>query len=186
MTRTISLIIGIAVTALAVAVPAALGEGRLAGSSEPVDFWNYQSGAKVADTTPGVAPQDLATLFAGSQPNGVAAFYANERATLATQGTGATVSRPDSHETTVAVAKFGYIDAAERAARINSLPSRDVVLLSGDDHVTSQPIVSTQPVATSGRDLEWPQVGIGFGVGIMLLLGLGLAMRAAHVRPFAH
>ena len=32
MTRTISLIIGIAVTALAVAVPTALGEGRLAGS----------------------------------------------------------------------------------------------------------------------------------------------------------
>ena len=32
MTRTISFIIGIAVTALAVAVPTALGEGRLAGS----------------------------------------------------------------------------------------------------------------------------------------------------------
>jgi hypothetical protein len=33
MTRTVSFIIGIAVTALAVAVPTALGEGRLAGSS---------------------------------------------------------------------------------------------------------------------------------------------------------
>ena len=35
MTRTISLIIGIAATALVVGVPTAFGEGRLAGSQEP-------------------------------------------------------------------------------------------------------------------------------------------------------
>ena len=35
MTRRISLIIGIAVAALTVAVPTAFGEGRLAGSQEP-------------------------------------------------------------------------------------------------------------------------------------------------------
>ena len=35
MTRTISLIIGIATVALVVGVPTALGEGRLAGSPEP-------------------------------------------------------------------------------------------------------------------------------------------------------
>src|SRR5215510_11790406 len=40
MTRTVSFIIGIAVTALAVAVPTALGEGRLAGSS-PQDAVTY-------------------------------------------------------------------------------------------------------------------------------------------------
>jgi hypothetical protein len=40
MTRTISFIIGIAVTALAVAVPTALGEGRLAGSN-PQDAVTY-------------------------------------------------------------------------------------------------------------------------------------------------
>ncbi len=40
MTRTISFIIGIAVTALAVAVPTALGEGRLAGS-QPQDAVTY-------------------------------------------------------------------------------------------------------------------------------------------------
>jgi len=66
MTRRISLIIGVAVIALTVAVPAAFGEGRLAGSQEPSDFWNYESNAKVADSSPGVAPQDLAKLFAGS------------------------------------------------------------------------------------------------------------------------
>jgi hypothetical protein len=68
MTRTISLIIGIAVIALTVAVPAAFGGGRLPSSQERSDFWNYESNAKVADSSPGVAPQDLAKLFAGSGP----------------------------------------------------------------------------------------------------------------------
>jgi hypothetical protein len=167
MTRRISLIIGIAVTALFVAVPTALGEGMLASSQEP---------------------------------NGVAYFYANERATLASsqsnavvsrpdshelvQSNGSLVSRPDSHET---AQPFSYMDAAERADRIASAPGRDVVLLSGDDHVTFQPVDTTQPVATSGgRDLDWPQIGIGLGVGIALALGLMLALRATRQRPLAH
>jgi hypothetical protein len=41
-------------------------------------------------------------------------------------------------------------------------------------------------VTSSGRDVEWPQVGIGFGVAVMLLLGLGLILKATHTRPFAH
>jgi hypothetical protein len=171
MTRTISLIIGLAVTALAVAVPAALGEGRLAGSQEQ---------------------------------SGVAYFYANERATLAVQSTGL-VSRPDSHEVApsndsvvsrpdshdmVAIPKFGYIDASERAVRINSLPTHDVVLLSGDDKSTfGQPTETTTPtpVASSGSDLDWSQLGIGFGIGVALALGLLLMVRVTrHNRPLAH
>ena len=66
MTRRISLIIGIAVISLTVVVPAAFGAGRLPSSQEHPDFWNYESNAKVADFSPGVAPQDLAKLFAGS------------------------------------------------------------------------------------------------------------------------
>jgi hypothetical protein len=166
MTRTISLIIGIATAALAVAVPAALGEGRLAGSQTP---------------------------------NGVAYFYANERATLAPSQSNAVVSRPDSHELVQSsgspvsrpdshemVQPFTYIDAAERADRISSAPGRDVVLLSGDDHVGFQPVDTTEPVASSGRDLDWPQIGIGLGIGIALALGLMLALRATRQRPLAH
>jgi hypothetical protein len=41
-------------------------------------------------------------------------------------------------------------------------------------------------VTSSGREIEWPQVGIGFGVGLVLLLGLGLTLKATHTRPFAH
>jgi hypothetical protein len=113
MTRTITLIIGIAVAALVVAAPA-LGEGRLAGSQEQ---------------------------------NGVTYFYANERATLADQPMVGVVSRPDSHETR---AQFTYQDAAERAGRISLTPSRDVVLLSGDDHTSFQPVETSAPVASSG------------------------------------
>jgi hypothetical protein len=66
MTRRISLIIGIAVIALTVVVPTALGAGRVSDSHEHPDFWNYEANVKVADTSPGIAPQDLANLFAAS------------------------------------------------------------------------------------------------------------------------
>jgi hypothetical protein len=41
-------------------------------------------------------------------------------------------------------------------------------------------------VTSSGRDFEWPTVGIGFGIGLVLLLGLALTLKATHTRPFAH
>ena len=76
------------------------------------------------------------------------------------QSSAAVVSRPDSHET---IQPFTYIDAAERADRISSAPGRDVVLLSGDDHTTFQPVDTSTPVASTDSNLDWPQVGIGFG-----------------------
>ncbi len=42
---------------------------------ERSDFWNYEPNAKVADSSPGVAPQDLAKLFAGSEA-GIETNYA--------------------------------------------------------------------------------------------------------------
>jgi len=171
MTRTISLIIGIAVTALAVAVPTALGEGRLAGSEQ-------QSGVAYFNAN------ERATL-ANEPMAGVAYFYANERATLANRQVPGVVSRPDSHEIST---PFSYIDAGDRATRISSPPSRDVVLLSGDDHVTSQPAEVSTPVASSnsGNDIDWSQLGIGLGIGIALALGLMLVFRATRQRPLAH
>ena len=44
----------------------------------------------------------------------------------------------------------------------------------------------TVSATSSGRDIEWPTIGIGFGIGIVLLLGLGLVIKATHTRPFAH
>ena len=151
MTRKISLIVGIAVAALTVAVPTAFAEGRLAGSLEP---------------------------------DAVAYFYANERATVGAQVGNTLVSRPDSHE----VARpFTYNDAAERVQRIAGYGGREVIGLSGDDHVTGPTSVPVgNPAVSSGRELEWPQVGLGFGVGILLMFGLWLAVRTTRIRPLAH
>jgi hypothetical protein len=38
----------------------------VAGSPKHADLWNYESRVKVADTSPGVLPQDLATIYADS------------------------------------------------------------------------------------------------------------------------
>ena len=165
MTRTISLIIGIAVTALVVAVPVAFGEGRLAGSQE----------------------QDVKYLYGNERatlPSSRAAVVVSRPDSHELiQSSAAVVSRPDSHET---IEPFTYIDAAERAYRISSAPGQDVVLLSGDDHTAFQPVDTSTPVASSDSNLDWPQVGIGFGVGIALILGLILVLRTTRQRPLAH
>ena len=151
MTRTITLIVGIAVAAL-IFVPTALAEGRLAGSQEL---------------------------------SGVADVYANERATLVDQPVVGVVSRPDSHETAT---PFTYQDAGERASRISTTPTRDVVVLSGEDHTSFQPVETSAPVASSGsgRDIAWSQLGIGLGIGVVLAFGLMLALKATRQRPLAH
>ena len=99
MTPKISLVFGIAVMALVFAAPAAAvfptveggdsGYGQNAGSAlvfdsrtaATTDFWNYDtSGQKVANASPGVAPQDLATQYAGTLGiSGVALRFDNYR-----------------------------------------------------------------------------------------------------------
>jgi hypothetical protein len=152
MTSKITLIIGVAVTALAFGVPTALGEGRLAGSLE----------------------QD-----------GVSFFYANERATIGSGSVPTVVSRPDSHDV-VRSSTNGYIDASDRARRINTIVPTAYL----DAHERSAPPLGSPSVSTeatgSSSDRDWPQLGIGFGLGLLLAGGLFLAMRMAGVRPLAH
>jgi hypothetical protein len=152
MTPKISLIIGVAVTALAFGVPTAFGEGRLAGSPEP---------------------------------DGVSFFYANERATLAAQPISTTVSRPDSHDI-IRQADNGYIDASDRARRINTVVPTAYL----DAHERSAPPKGSPRVSTespsSGSEFDWAQLGIGFGLGLLLAAGLFLAMRMTKVRRLAH
>ena len=64
MTRRISLIIGTAVAALALGVPAASADAWFADRQQ-ADFWNYdaQTGRKLTDTSPNVLPGDLAALY---------------------------------------------------------------------------------------------------------------------------
>ena len=57
-----------------------------------------------------------------------------------------------------------------------------------DDRFTIDPTSGQNPVtvASSGRDIELPQVGIGLGIGLVLAFGLYLAMRYTRGRPLAH
>ena len=121
MTPRISLIIGVAVTALAFGVPTALGEGRLAGSLE----------------------QD-----------GVSFFYANERATIGSGSVSTVVSRPDSHDI-VRPATNGYIDASDRALRINTVVPTAYL----DAHERSAPPKGSPP----SRPKQRARAAIGIG-----------------------
>jgi hypothetical protein len=104
------------------------------------------------------------------QQDAVTFFYANERSTLAQQPV--QLRRTDAWDRTAtppATLSSTYKDAGERV-NLNELPSTPVV----------------EPVASSGTDVDWPQVGIGFGIGIALAIVLGLSFRATRQRPLAH
>ena len=101
------------------------------------------------------------------------------------------VSVPDSHDF-LGQADTTYIDAGERALRVGRVeqagPIETPGLFGGDDNVRLDPAdvpVST-PTVSSGREIEWPQIGIGIGFGIVLVLGLMLALRGTRIRPLAH
>ena len=51
---------------------------------------------------------------------------------------------------------------------------------------TGPGVVVDRSVETSGREFEWPQVGIGLGIALLFGLGLALAIRHTRVRTLAH
>ncbi|HEX4746136.1 MAG TPA: hypothetical protein VFU99_04550 [Gaiellaceae bacterium] len=188
MTRTISLIIGIAAVVLTVAVPTALAEGRLGGSQEQqavAPDWferaaiaaqrNSQVYVDAADRV--VEPQSIVALRLRSEGlnriHGLGEFATPYRDSadrvVEPQSLKALTARSVGLNRMYELGEFagsnGYVDASERAV---------------------PPVETPVSVRATGNDFEWPQVGIGLGVGILLLFGLGLTMRAAHVRPFAH
>lgn len=196
MTRTISLIIGIAVTALVFGVPTAFGEGRLAGSNEQT----------LAQPDP-MIEDGFAQAVAAKQA--LQSPIVSER-TVGPQWLTAQTLRGEALNRKYHLREFAqsslstYKDAGERivespAMRAERLRGEglnqkyglgELATVNGyvDANGRVTPPASSTPISatTSDRDVEWPQVGVGFGIGILLILGLGLAMRAAHVRPFAH
>jgi hypothetical protein len=57
-----------------------------------------------------------------------------------------------------------------------------------DAHERGAPVTGTADVSTisSGREFEWPQIGVGFGIGLVLVLGLILGLKATRNPPLAH
>ena len=157
MTRRISLIGITAIALMAIAAPTALA--RYVPGDDP------QSAFPAANRM--IDASDRGTLVAS---RGTVLADAHQRSLRAT-GSGAVAQT--------------YSDALERAVPAN--PSVGNALI-GDSHNRFDPgnLPASTPTVTSGRDLEWPQIGIGFGLGIVLVLGLLLAARATRVRPLAH
>jgi hypothetical protein len=159
MTRTISLIIGIATAALVVAVPTAFGEGRI-GSLQ------------VQSDTTYVDANERGALVNSTQPTVGAYTDAHERGTLQPSGV-------ESLQST-------YVDANERVG-VTPISSPEPSIYRDGGERGTIPAGTVAVVATgSGSEIDWPQVGIGFGVGILLALGLLLAMRFTRIRPLAH
>ena len=88
----------------------------------------------------------------------------------------------DSHERGAVIGR-GQIFSADVGSVVAS-----TAVLSGDDHVRIDPadLPVSVPSTSSGRELEWPQVGLGLGLGIALALGLFLTVRYTRARPLAH
>ena len=107
-----------------------------------------------------------------------------ERAVAANRQEAAIGSYVDAHNRSSLPLSTSAVptDAFERAV----LSGRTTGFV-GDSHDRIVP-ASKAPVsvASSGRNLEWPQIGVGFGVGILLALGLGMAMRLTRIRQPAH
>ena len=165
MTPKFSLITLIAGAALVFAVPAAFGEGRLAGSLEPAmakamaeDGFDHAVAAKLALQSKVGAYRD-----------------ANER--------------PGATKVVVQSSLSGYRDAFERTSVKPEAGSSVTGYRDANERVAGGRPQSSVPVSDtsigSGREIDWPQIGIGFGIGILLGLGLLLATRT-RIRPLAH
>jgi hypothetical protein len=154
-----------------VLVPAAWGAQapdvveRTAALQQP-DFWNYdqQTGAKIADTSPGVAPQDLPTLYT-------------------TEGIALAATPPDAFERAVSARGAGSTD------HFNARGAGSTDYFNANDNrFRVTPVGESIEVAAtgSGDELEWLQIGLGLAVGLLLAFGLVLGLRMMRIRPLAH
>jgi len=173
MTRTISLITATVGAALMFAVPA----------------WGDNWGADQTSQSIRVSPDLADRVIAAEQSRLSAMLDAREQSLGAGVGNGK-MSALDARERSFSAKQNPQLVAAqvpdwfERAAATAIRDNRVPVF---DDRFTIDPTSGTTPVtAGSGREIEWPQVGIGLGIGLLLALGLFLAMRHTRIRTLAH
>ncbi len=99
-----------------------------------------------------------------------------------------TVSPANSLYSAFDQARPATLSVTPEVARQVAIARQELTERYLDAHQRSAPGLGVTEVLTinSGREIEWPQIGVGFGIGLLLALGLGLTMRAVHNRPFAH
>ena len=135
----------------------------------------------------------------GNHQYGDAAYQAessvpqsNLRAVLASDSVESAIS---AREQVVASQPFNLrdvlaSDSAESAlaAKASSLAFPERRLVGDNYRDVSKPVSRPTTIAASdsGREIEWPQIGMGFGLGVLLALGLVVAMRYTRIRPLAH
>ena len=193
MTRTISLITATVGAALLFAVPA-YGDNWGADKAQPTTVTSPDWFERAAAA--GIQQQKLEMLDArerglGSQPvvdarsEGMNRLYGlGEYANPVDLRERAMVERPGR---TTSEQSSGFDARSDGLNRLYGLGEYAAPVVADDrfriDH-SNVPV--TVSATSSGREIDVPQVGIGFGIGLVLLLGIFLALRAAHVRPFAH
>lgn len=156
MTRTISIITATVGAALVFAVPAWGDNWGADQRSESVGYVNPDSADRAA-----ALGQQRSTNMLDARENALTA-------------------KGDAQ-----VASVPAPDWFERAAATAIRDNREIVV---DDRFGLHPQSVPSPVTAtgSGREIDFPQVGIGLGIGLLLALGLFLAMRHTRIRTLAH
>jgi hypothetical protein len=79
-----------------------------------------------------------------------------------------------------------YPDAFQRA--VDNGVSSSSSTIPGDHHerIAADVVTPAVPVVSSGRDVEWDQIGIGFAMGAFLTLGLMLTFWLSRRSALAH
>ena len=186
MTRTIFLITSIAITALAVAVPAAFG------GPPPSEFEHGQG----------------RPLGSPAQVDAITYFYANERATIPFPATihdhgDATQAKLMAQTPTLEIIRdhgdatqakltrlSGPVVARENSQRLGGGTDPSILRDHGSAEqakLDAQSSGTTSVVeSTSGSEFDWSQLAIGFGVGMLLVLGLVAGVQLARNQRLAH
>ena len=178
MTRTITLIIGVAVAALTIGAPVASGDPWFADRQNQADFWNYdpQTGRKIADTSPGLSPQDLAGQYSPSSEVSVPQLRRSA------------IDSPANRELRIEALDRQYGLGEVVGSELDAYPASTVLINRALENPVSVP-GNDQPApvsASTGREIEWPQIGIGLGIGALLMIGLYVTLKATRHRPLAH
>ena len=170
MTRTLTLVVGIALAALAIA-PMALGKGRLAPLSPPSQVATYRDAGDAARPS---------LLHLASAAGWLQFFTARD----------GLASNSDSgpHRVTTAtlplVANPTYTTSPGKSAPAKLAATRARAMQSA----SAQGRYGAGARGTEGRHIDWPQIGIGIAIGIGMALAIGLALseQAKRARPLPH